>query len=55
MLFRSEHKDLGLSYHRGLNRWNSDGSWKKDALWIVASLNKEELRVIRIPYPPAQP
>lgn len=42
-------KDSGASYHRGLNKWNSDGSWKDDALWMVYSLNKEEIRVMRVP------
>jgi hypothetical protein len=28
---------------------NNDGSWKDNALWLVYSLNKEEIRVIRIP------
>ena len=43
------YKDLGASYHRGLCKWNNDGSWKDDALWLVYSLNKEEIRVIRVP------
>ena len=43
------YKDPGASYHRGLGKWNNDGSWKDDALWLVYSLNKEEIRVIRVP------
>ena len=43
------YKDPGASYHRGLCQWNNDGSWKDDALWLVYSLNKEEIRVIRVP------
>jgi hypothetical protein len=43
------YKDAGLSYHRGLSKWNNDGSIKDDALWMVYSLNKEDIRVIRVP------
>jgi hypothetical protein len=45
-------KNPGASYLRGLSRWNNDGSWKAGALWFVYSLNKEEIRVIRVPLPP---
>jgi hypothetical protein len=43
------YKDKGLSYHRGFNKWNNDGSWTDDALWMVYSLNKEDIRVVRVP------
>jgi hypothetical protein len=43
------NKNQGLSYHRGLSKWNNDGSIKDKALWLVASLNKEDICVIRIP------
>ena len=43
------YKDPGASYHRGLSKWNNDGSWKDGALWLVYSLNKEDIRVIRVP------
>ena len=46
------NKDPGQCYHRGLGKWNSDGSWPSDAIWLVCSLNKEEIRVLRIPFPP---
>ncbi len=45
------HKDSGASYHRGLSKWNNDGSFKDDALWLVYTLNKEDIRVVRIPVP----
>jgi hypothetical protein len=45
------HKDLGASYHRGLSKWNNDGSRKDDAIWMVYSLNKEDIRVVRITVP----
>jgi hypothetical protein len=44
-------KNPGASYLRGLSKWNDDGSWKDAALWFVYSLNKEEIRVIRVPLP----
>ena len=47
--YEGKAKDPGASYHRGLNKWNNDDSWKDEALWLVYSLNKEEIRVIRIP------
>jgi hypothetical protein len=47
--YEGNAKDPGASYHRGLNKWNNDGSWKDDALWMVYSLNKEEIRVIHVP------
>lgn len=43
------YKDPGLSYHRGLSKWNNDGSLKDNALWLVYSLNKEDICVIRVP------
>ena len=43
------YKDPGLSYHRGLSKWNNDGSIKDGALWLVYSLNKEDICVIRVP------
>jgi len=45
------HKDAGASYHRGLSKWNNDGSLKDDAVWMIYSLNKEDIRVVRIPVP----
>ena len=45
------HKDAGASYHRGLSKWNNDGTIIDDAVWIVYSLNKEDIRVVRIPVP----
>ncbi len=47
--YEGKAKNPGASYHRGLSKWNNDGSWKDDALWMVYSLNKEEIRVIRVP------
>jgi hypothetical protein len=49
--YEGANKSPGASYHRGLSKWNNDGSWKDKALWLVYSLNKEEIRVIRVPVP----
>ncbi|MFM2294442.1 MAG: hypothetical protein RLZZ350_855 [Verrucomicrobiota bacterium] len=47
--YEGSGKSPGASYHRGLSHWNDDGSWPDSALWLVYSLNKEEIRVIRVP------
>jgi len=47
--YEGRAKDPGASYHRGLSKWNNDGSWNDSALWLVYSLNKEEIRVVRVP------
>lgn len=49
--YEGKSKNPGASYLRGLSKWNNDGSGKDDALWFVYSLNKEEIRVIRVPLP----
>jgi hypothetical protein len=47
--YEGNNKSPGASYMRGLSKWNNDGSWKDEGLWLVYSLNKEEIRVIRVP------
>jgi hypothetical protein len=47
--YEGKFKDIGVSYHRGLNKWNNDGSWKDDGIWLVYSLNKEDILISRIP------
>jgi hypothetical protein len=47
--YEGKNKDRGLSYHRGLSKWNNDGSIKDDGVWIVYSVNKEDIVVSRIP------
>jgi hypothetical protein len=49
--YEGRAKNPGASYLRGLSKWNDDGSWQDAALWLVYSLNKEEIRVIRVPLP----
>ena len=47
--YEGSNKDPGLSYHRGLSKWNNDGSWKDNDFWMVYSLNKEDICVIHVP------
>ena len=44
-------KDLGAEYVRGISEWANDGSRSDDAMWIVYSINKEDIWVSRIPIP----
>lgn len=47
--YEGKFKDKGVSYHRGLSKWNDDGTWKDNAIWLVSSLNKEDILISRIP------
>ena len=49
--YEGKFKGAGYSYHRGLSHWNKDGTWKDDDLWLVYSLNKEDILISRIPFP----
>lgn len=44
-----EHKNLGPQYVRGVSEWSNDGTWKDSAMWVVYSVNKEDIWVSRIP------
>jgi hypothetical protein len=44
-----EHKNVGPQYVRGISEWSNDGTWKDNAIWIVYSVNKEDIWVSRIP------
>lgn len=44
-----EHKNVGPQYVRGISEWSNDGTWKDNALWVVYSVNKEDIWVTRIP------
>jgi len=47
--FPGKYKDPGASYTRGISLWSSDGSRKEDdAIWLVFSVNKEEIWVCRL-------
>jgi len=47
--YEGKAKNIGLSYHRGLSHWNNDGTIKDDGIWIVYSVNKEDIVISRIP------
>ncbi|MGD1020154.1 MAG: hypothetical protein ABSA12_12650 [Verrucomicrobiia bacterium] len=44
-----EHKNVGPQYVRGISEWSNDGTWNDKALWVVYSVNKEDVWVSRIP------
>jgi hypothetical protein len=43
------YKVEGPQYVRGISEWSSDGSWKDKGIWIVYSMNKEDIWVTRVP------
>ena len=46
------YKDLGYQYVRGLAEWSNDATLAdKDAIWLIYSVNKEDIWVSRIPLP----
>jgi len=46
------YKDLGYQYVRGLAEWSNDSTFSdKDGLWLIYSVNKEDIWVSRIPLP----
>jgi hypothetical protein len=50
--YLGEYKDLGAQYMRGLAEWADDGTFAdKQAMWLVYSVNKEDIWVSRIPLP----
>jgi hypothetical protein len=50
--YPGERRRPGPQYTRGISEWSSDGSWKdSNALWIVYSVNKEDIWVSRIELP----
>jgi hypothetical protein len=46
-IFRS----IGPQYVRGLSEWSDDGSRDENAMWLVYSMNKEDIWVSRVPLP----
>jgi hypothetical protein len=44
-----EHKNVGPQYVRGISEWSNDGTWKDNAMWVVYSVNKEDIWASRIP------
>ena len=49
--YEGKFKDPGASYHRGLSKWNNDGTWKDKDFWMVFSINKEDIVVVHLPIP----
>jgi hypothetical protein len=50
--YDGKFKDLGPQYMRGLAEWADDGTFAdKQAMWIVYSMNKEDIWVARVPLP----
>jgi hypothetical protein len=47
--YPGKNKKPGSSYVRGLSLWSDDGSRGQDALWLIYSVNKEEIWISRVP------
>ena len=46
------HRSIGPQYVRGISRWSDDGSRSGErAMWLVYSMNKEDIWVSRVPVP----
>ena len=46
------HRSIGPQYTRGISRWSDDCSRRGDgAMWLVYSMNKEDIWVSRVPLP----
>jgi hypothetical protein len=46
------YKDIGYQYVRGIPEWSDDKSFSdKHAIWLIYSVNKEDIWVSRIPLP----
>ena len=50
--YEGMHRSIGPQYVRGISRWSDDGSRRDDrAIWLVYSMNKEDIWVSRVPLP----
>ncbi len=50
--YAGKYKDIGAQYVRGLAEWSNDGTFvDKQALWLIYSVNKEDIWVARVPLP----
>ncbi|MGA2797356.1 MAG: hypothetical protein ABSE63_07260, partial [Thermoguttaceae bacterium] len=47
--YPGKNKSPGASYVRGLSMWSDDGSRGQDAIWLLYSVNKEEIWLSRVP------
>jgi hypothetical protein len=50
--YPGQYKEPGAQYMRGLAEWADDGSFAdKQAMWLVYSVNKEDIWIARVPLP----
>jgi len=50
--YPGKYKDFGPQYMRGLAEWADDGTFAdKQAMWLIYSVNKEDIWVARVPLP----
>jgi hypothetical protein len=50
--YAGKYKDIGAQYMRGLAEWADDGTLAdKQAMWLIYSVNKEDIWVAHIPLP----
>jgi hypothetical protein len=45
------HRSIGPQYVRGISRWSTDRSRDERVMWLVYSINKEDIWVSRVPLP----
>jgi hypothetical protein len=51
-----KYKDFGAQYMRGLAEWADDGTFAdKQAVWLLYSVNKEDIWIARVPLPAKPP
>jgi hypothetical protein len=49
--YEGRHRSIGPQYVRGVSRWSDDGSRDDAAVWLVYSVNKEDIWISRVPLP----
>jgi len=50
--YRGDNKNTGAQYVRGITEWGGDAPWlDNSAIWVIYSINKEDIWVSRIPVP----
>ncbi|MBS3763382.1 MAG: hypothetical protein KGZ25_08790 [Planctomycetes bacterium] len=50
--YEGRYKDIGPQYVRGIAEWSNDGTFADgNALWLIYSMNKEDIWVSRVPLP----
>jgi hypothetical protein len=49
--YAGEHRSIGPQYPRGISGWSTDHSRDDHCMWIVYSMNKEDIWISRIPLP----